>query len=91
LIIGEPRRFWIHLGGIDMGLFHRKETVDVQEKTLVVVKARCPQNHMCPAVRVCPVGALSQNGFSAPQVDFDKCIRCGKCVHFCPMRALRLQ
>ncbi len=56
---------------------------------LDVVKKRCPQNHMCPAVRVCPVGALSQNGMSAPIVDQDKCIMCEKCVRFCPMGALQ--
>lgn len=56
-----------------------------------VIKHRCPQNHPCPSVRVCPVDALSQQGFSAPDVDQDKCIECGKCVRFCPMGALSLQ
>jgi ferredoxin len=58
---------------------------------LVVNEYRCPQNHQCPAVTVCPVGALEQDGFDAPAVDNDKCIKCGKCVNFCPMRALQLQ
>lgn len=35
----------------------------------IVDKNRCPQNHPCPSVRVCPVGALIQKGFDAPQVD----------------------
>jgi|WetSurMetagenome_2_1015567.scaffolds.fasta_scaffold00229_16 ferredoxin len=48
----------------------------------------CPQNHPCPAVRVCPVGALSQNGFDAPVVDKKKCIDCGKCARTCPMGAI---
>nr|WP_243135869.1 4Fe-4S binding protein [Acetobacterium bakii] len=52
---------------------------------------RCPQNHPCPSVKVCPVGALSQKGFEAPTVDMDKCIKCGKCVTFCPMQALVLE
>ena len=60
-------------------------------KTLMVSKQRCPQNHPCPSIRVCPTGALSQKGFAAPVVDMDKCVRCGKCVKFCPMRALSLQ
>lgn len=58
---------------------------------LMVNKNRCPQNHPCPSVRVCPVDALSQEGFSAPEVDMDACIRCGKCVRFCPMGALTLE
>lgn len=61
------------------------------DKKLVVNKTRCPQNHPCPSIRVCPVGALKQTGYSAPVVDQDKCIHCGKCIKFCPMRALTLQ
>jgi len=57
-------------------------------KKIVVKIDRCPQNHPCPSVKVCPVGALSQQGFHAPTVDMNKCIKCGKCVTFCPMRAL---
>ena len=60
-------------------------------QTLVVKKSRCPQNHPCPSVRVCPVNALSQKGFSAPVADMDVCIRCGKCVYSCPMGALVLE
>lgn len=61
------------------------------DKVLVVDKNRCPQNHPCPSVRVCPVGALSQKGISAPNVNQDTCIKCGKCVNFCPMQALLFQ
>ncbi len=49
---------------------------------------RCPKNHKCPAVNICPVGALSQDKFNAPVVDKDKCIRCGKCSNFCPYQVL---
>ena len=49
---------------------------------------RCPQNHPCPSLRVCPVGALTQVGYGAPIVDKDKCTDCGKCVRYCPMGAL---
>ena len=55
---------------------------------IVVNKNWCPQNHPCPSIRVCPVGALKQEGFNAPVVDEEKCIDCGKCVKFCPMGAL---
>lgn len=60
-------------------------------KTLVIKKDNCPQNHACPAVKVCPVGALSQTAFDAPTIDRDKCIRCGKCSAFCPKKALVLE
>ena len=63
-----------------------KETVK-----LAVIKDRCPQNHPCPSVNVCPVGALKQTGFDAPTVEDELCIKCGKCVSFCPMKALVLQ
>lgn len=59
-------------------------------KTLVVIKENCPQNHPCPSVPVCPVGALTQNKFSAPSVNTDLCIKCGKCTFSCPRGALVL-
>ena len=73
-----------------MGLFNRQNMRE-DAKQLVVLKHRCPQNHPCPSVRVCPAGALSQSGFAAPAVDPNACIRCGKCVRFCPKQALVLQ
>ncbi|HBY21618.1 MAG: 4Fe-4S ferredoxin [Clostridiales bacterium GWE2_32_10] len=58
---------------------------------LVVKKERCPQNHPCPSVKVCPVKALKQKKFEAPEVDEEVCIKCGKCVKTCPMRALVME
>ena len=55
-----------------------------------VNKHRCPQNHPCPSVRVCPVQALTQVGYGAPVADMEKCIKCGKCVRYCPMGAISL-
>lgn len=60
------------------------------EKVIYVNKNRCPENHPCPAVRVCPTAALSQNRYFAPVVDMEKCVSCGKCVRYCPMGAIRL-
>ncbi len=60
------------------------------EKKLLIVEEKCPQNHSCPAVKVCPVGALTQEKFNAPTIDHSKCIRCGKCSDFCPKQALQL-
>jgi ferredoxin len=56
---------------------------------VTVVKERCPQNHPCPSVRVCPTGALKQKGFSAPEVNADICTDCTKCVKYCPMGAFK--
>ena len=55
-----------------------------------VNRNRCPENHPCPSVRVCPVEALKQVRVSAPTADMDKCIKCGKCVRYCPMGAISL-
>lgn len=60
-------------------------------KKLNVIKEKCPQNHKCPSVKICPVNALIQEGFNAPTVDHDKCIKCGKCANFCPKKALVLE
>ncbi|MHB1000634.1 MAG: 4Fe-4S binding protein [Armatimonadota bacterium] len=56
---------------------------------VTVIKERCPQNHPCPAVKLCPTDALSQKGFDAPEVDDDKCIDCGVCSDNCPMGAFK--
>ncbi len=56
-----------------------------------VIVSKCPQNHPCPSVKICPVGALVQEGFDAPKVIEEKCIDCGKCSGFCPKKALVLE
>jgi len=57
---------------------------------LTILKHLCPQNHKCPAVKSCPVEALSQQGTAAPTVDAEKCIACGKCADVCPTGALKM-
>jgi len=54
---------------------------------IVVRKELCPQNHPCPTLSVCPVGALSQVGFAVPEVDNEKCICCCRCVKRCSVFA----
>ncbi len=56
---------------------------------VTVLTTRCPQNHACPAARVCPVGALKQEGTAAPTIDREKCTDCGKCTRRCPTGALQ--
>ena len=43
----------------------------------------CPQNHPCPVTRLCPLGAISQEGFGAPVIDMEKCTGCGLCTRAC--------
>lgn len=71
--------------------FGEKASKNLQDKILTIDKNRCPQNHPCPSVNVCPEGALTQKGFNAPDINKDKCIKCGKCVRYCPRRALILE
>ena len=56
---------------------------------VVVIKERCPQNHPCPCVRICPAKAISQKGYGAPVIDQSLCTKCGKCVQVCPLGAMR--
>ena len=49
---------------------------------------KCPQDHKCPAITVCPVGAISQKDFNLPVIDNEKCIECLKCTIFCPKKAI---
>jgi Fe-S-cluster-containing hydrogenase component 2 len=53
-----------------------------------VIAKRCPQNHPCPCVSVCPVDAISQINLGAPSINQNKCIRCGLCVDLCPQGAI---
>lgn len=50
----------------------------------------CPQNHRCPMIDTCPVGAISQEGFALPAVDPEICISCGDCVAKCGKEAMSL-
>ena len=61
------------------------------EKRLKIIRERWSQNHKCPAVEVCPVGALSQDGFDAPEIDHEQCIKCGIGSNFCPKKELVLE
>lgn len=51
---------------------------------------KCPQNHRCPLIDLCPVGAISQEGFSLPRIDPEQCIECGVCAENCGRQAVHL-
>lgn len=64
---------------------------DRQQLSIAINGDRCPENHPCPSIRVCPVHALRQKGYAAPTVDQSTCTKCGKCVRYCPMGAISLK
>ncbi|NCB41328.1 MAG: 4Fe-4S ferredoxin [Clostridia bacterium] len=63
----------------------------MENKSLVVSLKRCPQNHRCPVIKACPVDAISQSGYAAPKIDMNKCVKCGKCIKYCPTRAISFE
>lgn len=57
---------------------------------IMVDERRCPKDHACPSIAICPVGAISQDTiYSLPIVDREKCILCGKCQQHCPQEAFQ--
>ena len=56
---------------------------------IIIDKNKCPQNHRCPAIAICPKQAIMQSGFVLPTIDHALCINCQKCVKFCPMGAIQ--
>ena len=66
--------------------------LNLQQKTrtmIVVNKNICPHNHVCPLIKTCPVGAISQNAEGFPVIDYTLCIECGKCIRKCPKKAMQ--
>ncbi|AZR72460.1 4Fe-4S ferredoxin [Anoxybacter fermentans] len=57
---------------------------------------KCDRSPFCPAKRVCPVQAITQEKNSIfstgpAKVDPEKCIGCGKCLNFCPGQAITMR
>ena len=48
----------------------------------------CPQDHICPLIKKCPVNAIYQIKSGLPIIDETKCIKCGKCAGLCPKHAV---
>lgn len=63
--------------------FANKNSIMIQ-----VNKNICPHNHVCPLIKMCPVGAILQDADGFPVIDYNLCIECGKCVRKCPMKAM---
>ena len=58
---------------------------------IVLNKNLCPHDHVCPLIKLCPVGAIAQGRDGYPVVDNDQCIECGKCVRSCPKKVMTNQ
>lgn len=55
---------------------------------LIVNQDKCPQNHKCPSIPVCPQNAITRKDVnSLPVIDESLCVLCGKCMSFCPKGA----
>lgn len=60
-------------------------------KKLKLDLQKCPANHKCPAVGVCPVHALTQEDSNhAPEIDYNLCVACGACCRVCGKQALQI-
>lgn len=76
-----------------MPLRQRKKIQRLPREIIMITidKLKCPQNHRCPAIKVCPVGAISQDGNDLPVINQEKCLECGACIRFCSMNAIQLK
>ncbi|MBQ1220777.1 MAG: 4Fe-4S binding protein [Peptococcaceae bacterium] len=60
-------------------------------RKLILDLQKCPANHSCPAVKVCPYNALSQEDNNhAPVIDYNLCVACGACTRVCGKQALQI-
>lgn len=56
---------------------------------LVVKEERCPKNHFCPVINVCPKQAIVQKSpFDAPLIEDENCSECGICTNYCAYGAI---
>lgn len=56
-----------------------------------IVKERCPHNHKCRVIALCPMDALSQKEKEVPKINYKKCIKCQKCITLCPKKVFVLE
>lgn len=63
----------------------------IMARKLMLDLQKCPANHSCPAVKVCPYNALSQEDSNhAPVIDYNLCVACGACTRVCGKQALQI-
>ena len=77
---------------IKTGILSKKDlnlpSIEQLKKGVAVIE--CIQKIPCnPCVTSCPVNAISMDDINAlPEIDYDKCIGCAKCVGICPGLAI---
>ncbi len=60
-------------------------------KKLILDLQKCPANHHCQAVAVCPMDALYQaDEHHAPEINYNLCVACGACTRRCGKQALQI-
>jgi Fe-S-cluster-containing hydrogenase component 2 len=68
-----------------------KEVKEMDGKHLNFYRERCPQKHLCKAVKNCPMGALKQEGKKAPVFEPGLCTACGQCAGLCPKKVFVIE
>jgi Fe-S-cluster-containing hydrogenase component 2 len=76
---------------VNIRIRQKGETMEKAHKKIIVISEKCAKDHPCGAVKLCPAGALTQEGLSAPSADIERCTGCGKCAKYCPRGALVLE
>ena len=62
----------------------------MSKKVATIDANRCDRSPFCPVKRICPVNAVNANMYGVPEVNSGECIGCGKCIPYCPMRAVAM-
>lgn len=61
----------------------------------VINESLCVQNHNCPVVKACPIGAVTQkkegHKWEMPHIDPLKCAGCGWCFQACERSAVHFK
>jgi len=62
----------------------------MNKNVAIIDGAICDRSPFCPVKRICPVNAVNANMYGVPEVNPSDCIGCGKCLSYCPMKAVTM-
>ncbi|MDP8209945.1 MAG: 4Fe-4S dicluster domain-containing protein [Candidatus Stygibacter australis] len=52
---------------------------------MIVIKPEyCSKDNKCQVISFCPAEAVTHEPGKVPQIDYQKCTECRKCLYFCP-------